>query len=48
MKNQKPDIIHINNGGFPGADSCNLLSLISKKYLLKQFIQLIIYHELIT
>ena len=31
MKNQKPDIIHINNGGFPGADSCNLLSLISKK-----------------
>ena len=29
-KNQKPDIIHINNGGFPG-DSCNLLSLISKR-----------------
>tara|TARA_B100000963_G_scaffold119478_1_gene104086 strand:- start:16738 stop:17952 length:1215 start_codon:yes stop_codon:yes gene_type:complete len=27
----KPDIIHINNGGFPGADSCNLLVLIVKK-----------------
>ena len=27
----KPDIVHINNGGFPGADSCNLLAIFVKK-----------------
>ena len=31
FKKYKPDIIHINNGGFPGADSCNLLSLFVNK-----------------
>lgn len=31
IKKYKPDLIHINNGGFPGASSCNVLGILSKK-----------------
>ena len=31
----RPDIIHINNGGFPGADSCNLMTIVSGIFSIK-------------
>lgn len=30
IKKCKPDLIHINNGGFPGANSCNIVGVFSK------------------
>ncbi len=36
----KPDILHINNGGFPAARTCNLLALISNFFKIKK----VVYH----
>ncbi len=30
LLNEKPDVLHVNNGGFPAAASCNLLVFIAK------------------
>ncbi|HTN20544.1 MAG TPA: glycosyltransferase [Pelobium sp.] len=30
LKKERPEILHINNGGFPGAASCNLLVFLAK------------------
>lgn len=32
LKKERPDILHINNGGYPGAKSCNLLVLANKLF----------------
>jgi glycosyltransferase involved in cell wall biosynthesis len=34
----RPEIIHINNGGFPGADSCNTFSKIAKLFKINSVI----------
>ncbi|ACU06121.1 glycosyltransferase [Pedobacter heparinus] len=32
LKKERPDILHINNGGYPGAKSCNMLVLANKLF----------------
>jgi len=31
VAHEKPDIVHINNGGYPGANSCRVMALAAKK-----------------
>ncbi len=38
LYNERPDIVHINNGGYPGADSCRIMAIASKFMGIKKVI----------
>lgn len=35
---EKPDIVHINNGGYPGADSCRIMAIVSSMFNVKKIV----------
>ena len=35
---ERPDIVHINNGGYPGADSCRIMAITSRLFSIKKIV----------